>query len=612
MPCSRYINRINTLIKLGPQNLVWAAYYRLLLKLGVVTKNMDIKAPVKGPFFKPKNIRNDELNEIELHGFGWCSIGSDVPDWNKTLVTNIKAQLSDASLSNTHWSKISDFDLNIGDIKTVWELSRFDWVLVFTVNYIKTGDSKYLNQLNEWLSDWCEVNPTNAGINWKCGQEASIRVMHLCTAALLLNQVEDLSPSLIALINEHLERIKPTVLYAMAQDNNHGTSEAAALFVGGEILGLNGVSLGNSYSRLGRKWLENRAKRLIENDGSFSQYSINYHRVMLDSISLCEVFRRRFELEKFNDSFYLKMSSATSWLFQFTDPRTGDVPNSGANDGARLIQLTDTGYRDFRPSIQLASGLFLKHFKYPVIGKYHQSVKLLLSGVSLPVICEKKSKSFPDGGFYSLVKKNNTLLFRSPNFKFRPGQSDTFHVDFWLGEDNILRDGGSYSYNSGDEWLKYFSGVQSHNTVEFDDKEPMRKISRFLYGDWIKPKINNVSFNENVDIINATYKTYFGASHNRNVSLSDDNLVVTDNLDSFQESAILRWRLIPGKWAISNNKITNGNVTIEITSDSDFKRFEIVKGFESRYYLQKTELPVLEIELTSPSKVVTLVTWNKN
>ena len=604
-------SKLVTLFKLGPHNLVWAVYYRVLLKLGVVTKHMNIKVPIAGPFFHDVDIELiDTLDDIELNGFGWFGYVDSIPDWNKALVSGKVAELSGQKLSQTHWSNISDFDLNVGDVKTVWEMSRFDWVLAFAARYLKTGDEAELDKLNGWLADWCIVNPTNAGINWKCGQEASIRVMHLCLVALLLKQIDSVPSSLLQLLQEHLERIEPTILYAMAQDNNHGTSEATALFIGGAVLTVNGINSGNTWSSKGRKWLENRARRLIENDGSFSQYSVNYHRVMLDTLSLCEVFRRELKLPEFSERFYRKLKAATNWLYQMTDSATGNVPNIGANDGARLLQLTATDYRDFRPSVQLASALFCNEFKYPVSGQYQQTVSLLLPDIELPVKNNIESKYFADGGYLCLAHDSAKAFFRIPKFKFRPGQADVFHLDFWFGGDNVLRDGGSYSYNSGDHWLKYFSGIESHNSVQFDDLQPMRKLSRFLYGDWIQTKVGNLNLGKNESSVEASYKTYLGAEHNRALSMNASSLTVVDKVFGFSEKATLRWRLAPGDWILSENTISNDLVNITIESSENIKRIEITEGFESRYYLQKTTLPVIEVEVDKASTITTLIKWN--
>ena len=125
--------------------------------------------------------------------------------------------------------------VELEDIKTVWEASRFDWAISFA-QLASQGDLKSLDQLNIWLDNWCEKNPPYFGLNWKCGQEASIRVIHLAIVAVILGQDKRPLPNLIELIKTHLLRIAPTIRYAIAQDNNHGTSEAAALFVGGAWL----------------------------------------------------------------------------------------------------------------------------------------------------------------------------------------------------------------------------------------------------------------------------------------------------------------------------------------------------------------------------------------
>ena len=64
------------------------------------------------------------------------------------------------------WWKIPDFDPAVGDIKTVWEASRFDWVLAFAQR-ARTGDEAELRRLQDWLSDWCRHNAPYHGPNWK-------------------------------------------------------------------------------------------------------------------------------------------------------------------------------------------------------------------------------------------------------------------------------------------------------------------------------------------------------------------------------------------------------------------------------------------------------------
>ena len=96
------------------------------------------------------------------------------------------------------WWQIPDFDPRVGDIKTIWEASRFDWVLT-CAQHACHGDPVGVERLNTWLADWVANNPPYLGPNWKCGQEASIRVIHLAVAALILDQHRRSMPALRAL-----------------------------------------------------------------------------------------------------------------------------------------------------------------------------------------------------------------------------------------------------------------------------------------------------------------------------------------------------------------------------------------------------------------------------
>ena len=52
-------------------------------------------------------------------------------------------------------------------------------------------------------------------------------------------------------------------------------------------------------------------------------------------------------------------------------------------------------------------------------------------------------------------------MLRYPRFRYRPGHADALHLDLWLGDRNILRDGGTYSYNAERKWLNYFSVLKA-------------------------------------------------------------------------------------------------------------------------------------------------------
>ena len=273
------------------------------------------------------------------------------PDWLRD---------SSAARPLEHWSRVSEFDS--GDIKQVWEPSRFDVLPVLAASLIvETPDPPVsLADLDAWLTSWVQTNPANAGPNWRCAQETALRLINTLVAdQLLRRQGARHGAALERFVMEHCARVRPTMLYAIAQDNNHATSEAVGLYIGGGWLTRYATGdareFGQACMRIGRRAFERSTRRLVLPDGSFAQHSVNYHRLFLDTASVLEVFRREFDDAPFAADVRGLLDRAARWLVAFTDPVSGDAPNLGANDGARLLQLGRTGYRDFRPHAQLAA-----------------------------------------------------------------------------------------------------------------------------------------------------------------------------------------------------------------------------------------------------------------
>ncbi|HEY8572883.1 heparinase II/III-family protein [Phenylobacterium sp.] len=598
--------KVETFARLGLGNLARVAAYRGALKFpasgirrlsGSLPHGEFLQAAQMPPVSAPAS--SAWTCDALLFSHLRAALPTATPDWHVNPLTG--QRVPDSARP---WWAIPDFDPAVGDIKGIWELSRFDWVLALAQR-ARQGDSAALERLNGWLADWIEKNPPYRGPNWKCGQEASIRVLHLAMGDVVLGPVRAPQPAMVQLVRLHLTRIFPTTSYAIGQDNNHGTSEAAALFVGGAWLGAGG----GRWEAKGRAMLEERIGRLVQEDGSFSQYSVNYHRLLLDTLCMVEVWRRRLELPGFSSRFYQRAAAATEWLHRITSPLDGDAPNVGANDGAKLLRLGDEPYRDHRPTVQLAAALFCAARAYPA-GTWDGAAEWL--GVKLPDgrLDAPQSHAGTDGGFAVLRRPPDVALLRYPRFRFRPSQSDLLHLDFWLDGENLLRDAGTYSYNTDPEWLNYFAGVEAHNTVQFDRRDQMPRLGRFLFGAWPESEIvQPLVADDAMTAFGATYTDARGARHERRVELSTGRLRVSDTLSGFKHSAVLRWRLAPGDWILDGLSVSNGRVSLHVESDTPAKRVELTKGYESRRYLERTELPVLEVEVAQSGTLVSEMRW---
>ena len=615
------LDKLVTYRSLGVVNLLRVVTYRLGVRFGIHPVQKAKARFGKGAFWRESNcasqVREDVLqfdpllfSKHPLHH--QPKQATQIPNWHCNQLTGV-------ALADTKrpWWSISDFSNEVGDIKTVWELSRMDWAPCFALAAAQ-GHRDALTKLNEWIENWCVENPPYLGPNWKCGQESSIRLINIALASFLLQQWQACSDNLQQFVEVHLKRIAPSVSYAIAQDNNHGTSEAVGLYIGGSWLRSLGNKHGATWQIQGERLLENRVQKLIGDDGSFSQYSTNYHRLMLDTLSLAEFWRKLIDQRPFSKQLYERATKATEWLYRMVDEASGDAPNTGANDGARFFHFVKSDYRDFRPSVQLASALFTQSLAYTNCESANQLLaKLKIQPPAKPLEIDRTHDS-QDGGFAILQSGSSKLLFRYPRFQFRPSHCDALHVDLFLSGRNVLRDAGTYSYNCDTAVYEKLRGTAGHNTIQFDGRDQMPKLSRFLFGSWLKTT-DKVPLQVSPDAksIGAGYCDDRGAKHHRLVKLMPQAMIVTDKAEGSFQTAVLRWRLLPANWIVTRQD--ESAITIEtqgdpklkmrVTCSSRLDSCSIKSGQESRYYFELTECPVLELQFSEPCQLETTLEW---
>ena len=589
--------KLSTYLSLGIKNLLIIAICRFFILNFFKVFRKKHQFIISGNFFESNELckKNTSLGKLPPYkAFGWIKQTSNKNFiWNKNIYTD-----STFNHFDTHWTRLRDDYPE--DIKAIWELSRFDWAPCLASQYLN-GNRESINELNYLISDWCTQNKPFNGANWMCGQEASLRVINLALTSIILGNKNIFNDSLKSFIRMHLKRILPTIFYALAQDNNHGTSEGAALFIGGSWLRKFGFYDGVLYETIGRKILENRANKLIDFDGTFSQYSINYHRLMLDTYSIVELWRRKLDLKIFTTNFFFKLSLAVSWLNKMMLP-SGLTPNIGHNDGSYLLKFSGYDYRDYRPSVNLASTIFCSDNKSKILCSYELLNSLRPEEAYQPIDNNKFHHLLNGGFMIHRIGEDGLLLFNYPRYKFRPSQNDAMHVDLWINGENILRDGGTYSYNLGDKYVNYFSGSESHNTIQFDNEEPMPRLSKFLLGNWLKS--SQVKFNAGTNY-EAKYTDHKGRSHHRKIFFSNEGIKIIDSVKGFETKAVMRWRLKPDEWKIKGKEISTPHHSFNVFSTVDINRFELKHGMESLYYLKKETIPVLEVEISKDGDFIT-------
>lgn len=407
----------------------------------------------------------------------WKSLGLDY-DW----VTNPETGYHyDAK---QHWTKVNDFSKEAGDIKFVWEKSRFSWLLT-VCRYDYHFDEDHAKFVFSQILDWIDKNPLNCGPNYKCSQETSIRINNWLFALSFYKHSEALTEDrwkkIMTSIYWQTDHVMKNINFSrIAVRNNHAITETLTLYLIGMMFPM--MKGAAAWKKKGKRWFEQEIDYQIEDDGTFIQDSMNYHRVLIQLLTYAIALADKHG-ETFSDFVYEKAYSSVNFLFQCQEPTNGWLPNYGANDGALFFPLSDNDYRDYRPQLDalhiLLTGASLYDEAYEdvqwICCKENPKRKL-----QKKILKQQGLIKFEKSGFY-LIREEDTLSFVRCGLFKKNGSTDQLHLDVWYKGKNVLMDGGSYMYNTDEATVRYFAGTEAHNTIMIGDYDQMQKGMRFIW-----------------------------------------------------------------------------------------------------------------------------------
>jgi hypothetical protein len=424
--------------------------------------------------------------EICFFSSEWKNLGSDY-NW-------IKNPETDYTYDNSkHWSEINDFNPLNGDIKYVWEKSRFSYLLTI-MRYDYHFNEDHSAFVFAEIESWIDANPINQGPNWKCSQEISLRIfnwMYLLTFYKKVNTLkEPLWDKIQNVIYWSIHHVYHHINFSrIAVRNNHAITETLALAVSEMLFPF--IPETKKWAKKGRNWLEQEIDYQVYEDGTFLQFSMNYNRVLVQLLSLGIAITEK-NNQPFSKNFYSKAYKTLNFLFQFMQKENGFLPNYGANDGALFFPLSDTKYRDYRPQIntlhQILTGENLFENKEIQEDSFWLNNNRSSKQHFNILVQEKGTIAFNKGGYYICRTDHSFTFVRCGNHKNRPSHADNLHMDVWVNGKNLLRDSGTYKYNTDKEIVDYFAGTNGHNTVSVDSQSQMSKGSRFIWFYWTQSR----------------------------------------------------------------------------------------------------------------------------
>ncbi len=494
--------------QMGWRYLSFRAWYWLQSKTGILKLRFPMRATNRSfiglqewrtaePafFFDPRNLeiaRNPPLEclkyRVEQIGSGRFRYFSnqwyEVHDWHSNPLTGFVYP------KYQHWSEVTDFSAIAGDIKYVWEKSRFTFLydLVRCDHHFSRDQSGPVFRL---ITDWIDNNPVNCGPNWKCSQEIALRVLnwtfalHYYRFSPTLNQL--LLNKILGSIYDQMRHVDANSRFSeIAVRNNHILTEALALYVTGLMFPCFPES--PKWRQKGKYLFEREIISQIARDGTYLQFSMNYHRVVVQLLTW-GIRLSALNHDHFDRELYMRANASLVFLRACQTDASGELPNYGHNDGALFFPLTECSFRDFRPQMAALANVLGVDLNYQKGGWLEESEWLAgrqcISYLPGQLVPEKLS-TFSEGGYY-VIRDDQTITFlRCGKYHSRPFQADNNHLDIWIAQRNILRDAGTWLYNTDEEPMRYFSGTRSHNTIVIENFDQMQKQHRFIWTKWIK------------------------------------------------------------------------------------------------------------------------------
>ncbi len=385
--------------------------------------------------------------------------------------------------TSAHFADLPDLSPETGDIKYVWEKARFGFLqdlLRYDYHFGEDQSEFVLDQ----IIDFIDRNPINRGPNYKCSQEISLRLLNWTYALYYYKDsdalTEDRFLKIMDSIYWQLHHVYTNINFSrIAVRNNHAITETLMLFLSGLLFPF--IPETARWSSKGMAWFEEEVDYQIYDDGTYLQFSMNYHRVVVQLLTVAIGMAGIYGV-RFRESVNLKAQKTLDFLYNCMDKPSGKLPNYGNNDGALFFKWAEDDYRVYRSQLddlnQVLNGL---RTQAADSGYWYGS-----EGYEVQDFEDEKLSTYPIGGYVVINEQDNSkTFFANTAYRDRPSQADNLHLDIWCGGENYLWDPGTYLYNAPIGELNNFISSQAHNTCTIEGNSHMRKAGRFIWNHWI-------------------------------------------------------------------------------------------------------------------------------
>ena len=368
-----------------------------------------------------------------------------------------------------------------GDIKVVWELSRFQHLVLLGQAYWITSDEKYSQEFRAQVLDWISENPPEFGPNWACTMDVAIRAANFLVGWEFFKRSplldEAFVHSFLQSLLVHARFIRSNLEWSEELTSNHYMGDLSGLFFIACMVPEFKESA--EWLRFSKDELEKECRKQVLPDGTNFEASTCYHRLVLEFFLYSYLIGLRNNLS-FSNYYIEVLKKMLEVLCCLLGP-DGTNAQIGDNDSGRFFKFEPPRENtlDMRYLLGIGAALFddpgLKVYESDEI---RSTIYFLFGPEALRKFLKHpthdlkklKSRAFPDSGWYILRKRDDYLLIscgpNGQNNKGGHGHNDKLSFVLFLNGENIIVDPGSYLYTVDPDSRNHFRSTSCHNTIQ--------------------------------------------------------------------------------------------------------------------------------------------------
>ncbi|MGC8659276.1 MAG: alginate lyase family protein [Desulfomonilaceae bacterium] len=441
------------------------------------------------------------VTEGQIQLFGWKSVPVDIP----SLKTDVPgAEEIHKDWETTCYWKINFFHSKVHpnfDVKWLWELQRFQFLLWLGGAWRLTGLPKFAAVARDILDSWFSGLKYPFGVEWSSNLEVALRLLSISRCHMMCmdsgawdRKFMDVLLAWIRLHATHLRK-EITLHYTLG---NHQLGEASSLMWVALIYPC--LDDSNSWKTFCLKTIDTIIPDLFLKDGVYSEQSTGYLKFAVEFM-LPLIFLTGLNAGGFSKMTVQRIISSLEFI-QALSGCGKLIPMIGDSDSGSAIGWRIADYWDFSWLLAVGSTLFDRPALAKGIEKYPAEA-FLNSGLEglkkFKNFGHRRNKTyhvkdkgssnvrdFPSGGYHVSKDSYFDMIFDSGPLGIPPGyghgHADALSILINSESNPVIVDTGTMHYNAELESRSYFRETRSHNTLELNNKSQAKILDTFKWG----------------------------------------------------------------------------------------------------------------------------------